>query len=99
KLLITLPTTAHNLDRRRKGESCCALLEVVGVLLWHRLTKRNEISTTKPAFARGSQFLHRRSSELRRKVALENSANAGLQKVCRSYARVRAGHSAMARVS
>jgi hypothetical protein len=77
--LITLPTTAHNLDRGRKGESCCALLEVVGLLLSHQLTKPNEISAALPAFANGSQFLHRQSSEFRRKVALEDSANAGVR--------------------
>jgi hypothetical protein len=78
--LITLPTTAHNLDRGRKGESCCALLEVVGLLLSHQLTQPNEISAALPAFANSSQFLHRQSSEFRRKVALEDSANAGVKK-------------------
>jgi len=42
-LLITLSTTTDNLDRSRKDGSYCALFEVVGLLLWHRLTKRNEL--------------------------------------------------------
>jgi len=42
--LITLSTTADNFDRRRKDESYCELLEVVGVLLQLRLTGQNKNS-------------------------------------------------------
>jgi hypothetical protein len=42
--LITLPTTGHNLDRGGLTESYCELFELVGLLLWDRLTKRHERS-------------------------------------------------------
>jgi hypothetical protein len=38
-------------------------LEVVGLLLWQRLTKRNEISAALPGFGRWNQLVRRKSGE------------------------------------
>jgi hypothetical protein len=66
--LITPPTTAYNIDRRRRDESYCALFEVVGLLLWHRLTKRYQISDVMPASGRWSQFLRAKSGGCRQNL-------------------------------